>query len=105
MQMHPPLAGSNVFYVHRCTMQQQHPGTVTQSCINSLLVYRCLTRPRVASRYSVQPSSYFKHLTSHLPVSSDNNYVCHECIHMTGSGCGNTNFRVCFVCQWLNPPF
>ena len=32
--------------------------------------------------------------------------TCHECINVTRSGCGNPkNFRVYFVCQWLNPPF
>ena len=63
VQMHPPLAASNVFCVHNCTsrssgssgMQQQQPGTVTHSRISSLLISRRLTRPRVASRYSVQP--------------------------------------------------
>ena len=34
-------------------MQQQQPGTVTHSCICSLLISRRLTRPGVASRYSV----------------------------------------------------
>jgi len=41
-------------------MQQQQPGTVTHSRISSLLISRRLTRPRVASRYSVWASSYFK---------------------------------------------
>jgi len=45
-------------------MQQQQPGTVTRSHIRSLLISRRLTRPRVALRYSVQTSSYFKQLTS-----------------------------------------
>ena len=36
-------------------MQQQQPGTVTHSRISSLLMSRRLTRPRVASRYSVWP--------------------------------------------------
>ena len=36
-------------------MQQQQPGTVTHSSISSLLISRRLTRPRVASRYSVRP--------------------------------------------------
>ena len=35
--------------------QQQQPGTVTHSRISSLLISRRLTRPRVASRYSVRP--------------------------------------------------
>jgi len=38
-------------------MQQQQPGTVTHSRITSLLISRCLSRPRVASRYSVRTSS------------------------------------------------
>ena len=92
MQMHPLWRVVTYFYVHSCTVQQQQPGTVTQSCISSLPVSRCLNRPRVALRYSVRPSSYLKQLTCQLPVSSDNNYVCHECIHMTGSGCGITKF-------------
>jgi len=54
-------------------MQQQQPGTVTRSLISSLLISRRLTRPRVALRYSVRTSSYFKQLTSYLPVRSDNN--------------------------------
>jgi len=45
-------------------MQQQQPGTVVHSRISSLLISRRLSRPRVASRYSVQTSSYFKQLTS-----------------------------------------
>ena len=36
-------------------MQQQQPGTVTHSRISSLLISSSLTRPRVASRYSVRP--------------------------------------------------
>ena len=53
------------FCEHNCTspsndyaavalMQQQQPGTVTHSRISSLLISRRLTRPRVASRYSVR---------------------------------------------------
>ena len=61
-------------------MQQQQPGTVTHSHISSLLISRCLNRPKVASRYSVRTSSYFKQLTP-------------------------KNFQVCFTRQWLNPPF
>ena len=38
-------------------MQQQQPGIVTHSRISSLLIFRHLTRPRVASRYSVRTSS------------------------------------------------
>jgi len=45
-------------------MQQQQPGTVTHSRISSLLISRRLTKPTVASRYSVRTSSYFKQLTS-----------------------------------------
>ena len=36
---------------------EQQPGIVTHSCISSLLISRHLTRPRVASRYSVRTSS------------------------------------------------
>ena len=36
---------------------QQQPGIVTHSRISSLLISRHLTRPRVASRYSVRTSS------------------------------------------------
>ena len=86
-------------------MQQQQPGTVTHSRINSLLISRHLTRTRVASRYSVRTSSYFKQLTSYLPVSS---YVitCHECIHVTGSGRGNPNIFGCTLhaSGWTPPP-
>jgi len=41
-------------------MQQQQPGIVTHSRINSLMISRCLTslRPRVALRYAVRTSSY-----------------------------------------------
>ena len=38
-------------------MQQQQPGTVTHSRISSLLISRRLTRPSVASRYSVGTAS------------------------------------------------
>ena len=41
--------------MQQCGMQQQQPGTVTHSHISSLLISRRLTRPRVASRYSVRP--------------------------------------------------
>ena len=64
--MHPPLAASNVFCVHNCTspsndyaagsgMQQQQPCRHSYTRISSLLISRRLTRPRVASRYSVRP--------------------------------------------------
>jgi len=72
----PPLAASNVFlrtYWHKSIkclygsgMQQQQPGAVTHSRISSLLISRRLSRARVASRYSVPTSSYFKQLTSLL---------------------------------------
>jgi len=45
-------------------MQQQQPGTVTHSHISSLLISSHLSSPRVALRYSVQTSSYFKQHTS-----------------------------------------
>ena len=66
VQMHPPLAASNVFFayitarVHQMIMQELHATTtrqVTHSRISSLLISRHLTRPRVASRYSVWTSS------------------------------------------------
>jgi len=41
-------------------MQQEQPGTVTCSHISSLLISRRLIRPRVASQYPGQTSSYFK---------------------------------------------
>ena len=41
----------------RSGMQQQQPGIVTHSRISSLLISRQLTRPRVASRYSVRTAS------------------------------------------------
>jgi len=62
-------------------MQQQQPGTVTHSRISSLLISRRLTRPRVASRYSVRTSSYFK--------------CDQKCAWQP------KNFRVHFVHQWL----
>ena len=66
VQMHPPLAASNVFCVHNCTnpsndyaavacSNNNQACTVTHSRISSLLISRRLTRPRVASRYSVRP--------------------------------------------------
>jgi len=66
-----------------------------------------LNRPRVALRYSARTSSYFKQLTSKLPVSSDNNYVCYECINVTGSGHGNPKFFGCASCThgWTRTPF
>ena len=54
----------SIKWLCRSGMQQQ-PGIVTHSRISSLLISRHLTRPRVASRYSVRTSS------------------------VTGSGCGN----------------
>ena len=38
-------------------MQQQQPGTVTYSRINSLQISRRLTRPRLASKYSARTQS------------------------------------------------
>ena len=40
-------------------MQQQQLGTVTHANISCLLISRCLSRPRVALRYSVRTYSYF----------------------------------------------
>ena len=45
-------------------------------------------------------------------LRSDNNYVCHECIHVTGSEHGNPNIFRCTSCtsdwspipKFLNPP-
>ena len=62
VQMHPPLAASNVFCVHNCTSPSNDYAAVTCSNNNQAqlqLAYqfliRRLTRPRVASRYSVRP--------------------------------------------------
>ena len=65
---------------------QQQPGIVTHSRISSLLISRHLTRPRVASRYSVRTAS------------------------VTGSGRDNPNFCASRAGAWtplsgfLNPP-
>jgi len=75
--------------------QQQQPGTVTNSHISSLLIFRCLTRYG-ALRYSVRTSNCFRQLTSQLPVSSDNNYAYHECIHVTRSGVATQNLSGVF---------
>jgi len=76
-------------------MQQKQPGTVTHTHFSSLLISRCLTRPRVASRYSVRTSSYFKQLMHDWLATKS---VCHECINMTGSGRGNPNTFGCASC-------
>ena len=63
----PPLVASNVFlrtYLHESIkwfIQQWHAATTTRHSytLSSLLISRRLSRPRVASRYSVQTSSYF----------------------------------------------
>ena len=117
--MHPPLVASSICLrtsVHESikrlcssSMQQQQPGTVTHLRINSLLISRRLTRPRVASRYSVRASSYFKQLTHvtsqlHVPVI-DNNYVCHECINVTGSGRGDSKISGALRVPVAEPPF
>ena len=44
----------------------RHSYTLTYQFL--LLISRCLSRPRVASRYSVWTSSYFKQLTSYQSV-------------------------------------
>jgi len=41
-------------------MQQQQLGTVTHPRISTLLISRCLTRLRVASRYSVRTFTWPK---------------------------------------------
>ena len=51
----------------RSGMQQQQPGTVTHSRINSLMISRRLTRPRVASRYSVRTSAILNNSPMSLP--------------------------------------
>ena len=61
-------------------MQQQQPGTVKHSRISSLLISRHLSRPRVASRYSVWTFMWPE------------------------VGVATKNFQVHFTCQWLNPP-
>ena len=76
VQMHPPLAASNVFlrtYLHESTAvacSKQQPGTDTHShtCFLRISSSRRLSRPGVASRYSVRTSSYSL-------ASYDNNYV------------------------------
>jgi len=40
----------------------------------------------------------FEQLTSYLPVSSDNNYACHEWLNVIGSGRGNPKFSGCVLC-------
>ena len=85
------VAASNVFlrtYLHKSIkwlyssgMQQQQPGTVSHSCISSLLISRRLTRPRVAWRYSVQT------------------FTCWKWVWQP------PNFWMHFTHQWLNPPF
>ena len=91
-------------------MQQQQPGTATHSCISSLLISWRLTRPRVASRYSARTSSYFKQLTSYLPVSRDNNYVCYECVNVPEVGVATPKILECASCasgclsKFLDPP-
>ena len=63
--MHPPLAASNVFCVHDCTSPSNDYAAVACSNNNQAqlhthvsvkeLISRRLTRPRVASRFSVRP--------------------------------------------------
>ena len=95
VQMHPPLAASNVFlctYLHKFTAvacSKQQPGTDTHSHISFLLISRRLSRPRVASRYSVWTSGYS------LLASYNNNYVRHKYVYATGSGRGNTTIFGC----------
>ena len=123
VQMHPPLAASNVFCVHNCTspsndyamssgMQQQQPGTVTHSRISSLLISRRLTRPKVASRFSVRPE---ESATARLgvrdffcdgPLGSAFQLLLYECVHVTESGRGNPkNFRRASRAPVTEPPF
>ena len=65
-------------------MWQQQPGTVIYTFMYQFLtdLQTFVYRPRVDSRYSVWTSSYSL-------ASYDNNYVCHECVYVTGSGRGN----------------
>ena len=84
---------------------QQQPGTATHSCISSLLISWRLNRPRVASRY-------FKQLTSYPPVSSDNNYVCCDCVNVPEVGVATPKNLECASCasgwtplsKFLDPP-
>ena len=97
----PPFGGQQCIFAYITArvrgMKQQQPGTV-HSRISSLLISRRLTRPRVASRYSVWTYSYFKQLTSYLPVSSDNNYVCYECVNVPKVGVATPKILECASC-------
>ena len=86
-------------------MQQQQPGTVTHSHISSLLISRCLSRPRVASKYQFGLPA----ILNNSLASYNNNYVCHKCIYVTGNGRGNPKIfsRAAAwtpLSKYLNPP-
>ena len=103
--MHPPLAASNVFlrtYLHKFTAvacSKQQPGTDTHSHISFLLISRRLSRPRLASRYSIRTSSYS------LLASYDNNYVRHKAFTRPEVGVATQKFSAALRAPVLNPPF
>ena len=100
--MHPPLAAGNVFlrtYLHEFTAvacNKQQPGTDTHSHISFLLISKRLSRPRVASRYSVRTFSYSL-------ASYDNNYVC--AFRRPEVGVATPKFLDALRAPVVNPPF
>ena len=90
-------------------MQQQQPGTATHSCICSSLISWHLTRPR---GIQLGLPAILKQLTSYLPVSSDNNYVCYECVNGPEVGVASQKILECASCpsgwtplsKFLDPP-
>ena len=66
---------------------QQQPGTVTHSCISSLM----LISRRLRIGLELIPDIQFglPAILNNSLASYDNNYVCHECVYITESGCGN----------------
>ena len=96
VQMHPPLAASNVFlrthlhesikWLYSSSMQQQ-PGTVTHSCISSLIL---ISRRLCIGLELIRDIQFgFPAILNNSLASYDNNFVCHECVYVTGSGHGN----------------
>ena len=70
-------------------------GTVTHSCISCLLISRRLSRLRVASRYSVRTSSYFKAIYENIIMCVMNAFMWPKVGVAT---------RWTLLSEFLNPP-
>ena len=90
--VHNCMSPSNDYAAVACSNNNQAQ-LHTHIHISSILISRRLTRPRVASRYSDTLNNSLASFNTH--ARSDNNYVCHECIHVAKFRRSNPKFFGC----------